>query len=188
VGEAVSRRRRLCRLSVRRGERVFLYRGQRCDLGLSKTRYFCFFFLVANYLGISNKEIPHKAFYFSYNDCNHYDYATLTMTLPVSTHHNSPRGSIYENPAQKRGFIVVIILCVLATVGMFCLIITLVICKNKRDRKKRAAKMDAEKAWNFPGRKGRYHKLEDEDEGEVWSVEMDDRRPTAYQGRYNEVC
>jgi hypothetical protein len=167
---------------------VFLYRGQRCDLRLLKTRYFCFFFLVAITWVFQKSYILHKASYPSNSDCNHYDYATLTMTLTIPTHHNSPRGSIYENPAQKRGFIVVIILCVLATVGMFCLIITLVICKNKRDQKKRAAKMDAEKAWNFPGRKGRYHKLEDEDEGEVWSVEMDDRRPTAYQGRYNEVC
>ncbi|KAI4664214.1 uncharacterized protein J4E79_003716 [Alternaria viburni] len=103
-------------------------------------------------------------------------------------HPRDTNSSIFQNPGEKRGFIVVIILSVLATVGMFCLIITLVICKNKRDRKKRAAKMDAEKSLNFlPGRKGRYRKLEDEDEGEVWSVEMDDRRPTAYQGRYSEV-
>ncbi|KAI4917002.1 hypothetical protein J4E90_003507 [Alternaria incomplexa] len=106
---------------------------------------------------------------------------------PTSLHTRDTNSSIFQNPGEKRGFIVVIILSVLATVGMFCLIITLVICKNKRDRKKRAAKMDAEKSLNFlPGRKGRYRKLEDEDEGEVWSVEMDDRRPTAYQGRYSE--
>ncbi|KAI4678530.1 uncharacterized protein J4E92_000403 [Alternaria infectoria] len=107
---------------------------------------------------------------------------------PTPLHTRDTNSSIFQNPGEKRGFIVVIILSVLATVGMFCLIITLVICKNKRDRKKRAAKMDAEKSLNFlPGRKGRYRKLEDEDEGEVWSVEMDDRRPTAYQGRYSEV-
>ena len=115
-------------------------------------------------------------------------HTTRTMS-PTSLHTRDTNSSIFQNPGEKRGFIVVIILSVLATVGMFCLIITLVICKNKRDRKKRAAKMDAEKSLNFlPGRKGRYRKLEDEDEGEVWSVEMDDRRPTAYQGRYSEVC
>lgn len=112
------------------------------------------------------------------------------MPLPITTHQNSPRNSIFENDAQKRGFIIVIILCLLATVGMFCLIISLVVCKNKRDRRKRAAKMNAE--IRLPGAKGKYRKLEDEEEGGddgVWSVEMDDRRPTAYKGgQYAQVC
>jgi hypothetical protein len=73
---------------------------------------------------------------------------------------------------------------------MFCLIISLVVCKNKRDRRKRAAKMNA--GIGLPGAKGKYRKLEDEEEGGdggVWSVEMDDRRPTAYKdGQYAQVC
>jgi hypothetical protein len=64
---------------------------------------------------------------------------------------------------------------------MSCLIISLVVCKNRRDRKKKAAIMQAEKTLPR-GNKGRYQKLEDE-EGGVWSVEMDDRRATAYEGR-----
>ncbi|CAN9211175.1 unnamed protein product [Alternaria alternata] len=103
------------------------------------------------------------------------------MSLHIKTHRITPRNSIFENDAQKRGFIVVIILSVLATVGMFCLIISLVICKNKRDRKNKAAIVNAE--MRMPGSKSRYRKLEDEEEAEggIWSVEMDDRRPTAYK-------
>jgi hypothetical protein len=112
------------------------------------------------------------------------------MSSPINTHKNHSRNSIFENDAQKRGFIIVIILCILATVGMFCLIISLVVCKNKRDRRKRAAKMNA--GINLPGAKGKYRKLEDEEEGGdggVWSVEMDDRRPTAYKdGQYAQAC
>ncbi|RYN20712.1 hypothetical protein AA0113_g6927 [Alternaria arborescens] len=111
------------------------------------------------------------------------------MSLPIKSHHISPRNSIFENDAQKRGFIVVIVLSVLATVGMFCLIISLVICKNKRDRKNKAAIVNAE--MRMPGSKSRYRKLEDEEEAEggVWSVEMDDRRPTAYKDgqQYGQV-
>jgi hypothetical protein len=81
---------------------------------------------------------------------------------------------IFENDDQKRGLIIVIVLCFLATVGMFCLIITLVILKNKRDRRKRVAKMDAEKHLpKMKGKQGRYHRLEDEREDGVWSTEMD---------------
>lgn len=113
------------------------------------------------------------------------------MPLPSGAHQNTPRNSIFQNDAQKRGFIVVIILCVLATVGMLCLILSLVMCKNKRDRRKKAAIMNAE--IRMPGSKSRYKKLEDEEEAEggVWSVEMDDRRPTAYKdgnGQYGQVC
>jgi hypothetical protein len=81
---------------------------------------------------------------------------------------------VFENDDQKRGLIVVIVLCFLATVGMFCLIVTLVILKNKRDRRKRAAKMDAEKPLpKMKGKQGRYQRLEDEREDGVWSTEMD---------------
>ncbi|KAG9193745.1 hypothetical protein G6011_03780 [Alternaria panax] len=103
------------------------------------------------------------------------------MSLPVTTHQNHPRNSIFENDAQKRGFIIVIVLSLLATVGMICLIVGMVIFKNKRDRRKKASIMNAD--IRMPGAKGRYRKLEDEEEAEggVWSVEMDDRRPTAYK-------
>jgi hypothetical protein len=82
---------------------------------------------------------------------------------------------VFENDDQKRGLIIVIVLCFLATVGMFCLIITLVVLKNKRDRRKREAKMDAEThlpKMKGKGRQGRYHRLEDEREDGVWSTEM----------------
>jgi hypothetical protein len=112
------------------------------------------------------------------------------MPSPVVNHQNRPRNSIFENDAQKRGLIVVIILCLLATVGMLCLILGLITCKNKRDRKKKAAMMNAD--IRMPGAKGRYRKLEEEEDGAdggVWSVEMDDRRPTAYKdGQYAQVC
>ena len=109
---------------------------------------------------------------------------------PTPLHTRDTNSSIFQNPGEKRGFIVVIILSVLATVGMFCLIISLVICKNKRDRKNKAAIVNAE--MRMPGSKSRYRKLEDEEEAEggVWSVEMDDRRPTAYKDgqQYGQVC
>ncbi|KAL1799502.1 hypothetical protein ACET3X_003539 [Alternaria dauci] len=113
----------------------------------------------------------------------------FSMPFPTKTHRIIPRNSIFENDTQKRGFVIVIILSVLATVGMFCLIISLVLCKNKRDRKKKAAIMNAE--IRIPGSKSKYRKLEDEEEAEggAWSVEMDDRRPTAYKSgqQYGEV-
>jgi hypothetical protein len=85
---------------------------------------------------------------------------------------DSDRSSpIFENDDQKRGLVIVIVLCFLATVGMFCLIVTLVVLKNKRDRRKRAAKMDAEGHLpKMKGKRGRYHRLEEDG---VWSMEMD---------------
>ncbi|KAH7381176.1 hypothetical protein DE146DRAFT_760624 [Phaeosphaeria sp. MPI-PUGE-AT-0046c] len=100
--------------------------------------------------------------------------------------------SVIANKTEARGLIIVIVLCVLATVGMFCLIITLVICKNKRDRRKRAARLASDDPTAYiggagmiggegmmrgagtGGQRGRYQKLEDE-EGGVWSVEMEER-------------
>jgi hypothetical protein len=82
---------------------------------------------------------------------------------------------IFENDEQKRGLIIVIVLCFLATVGMFCLIITLIVLKNKRDRRKREARIDPEnnllgKGVKGKGKQARYQRLEDEG---VWSTEMD---------------
>lgn len=102
---------------------------------------------------------------------------------PFMPPHNSspllPRGgSIFEDASQKRGFIVVIILSLLATFGMFGLIITLVILKNKRDRRRKAAKMTADKGSMWPGAPkkktgGRYQKLEDDERDGVWSADME---------------
>jgi hypothetical protein len=95
---------------------------------------------------------------------------------------------IFENSEQKRGLIVVVVLCFLATVGMFCLIITLVILKNKRDKRKRAAKMDAEKyVLKGKDKQRRYQRLEDE-EGDVWSTEMEGMgRNRAARGEYADA-
>ncbi|OAK96908.1 hypothetical protein IQ06DRAFT_338954 [Phaeosphaeriaceae sp. SRC1lsM3a] len=102
-----------------------------------------------------------------------------------------------DSKTQTRGLIIVIVLSILATVGMFCLIITLVICKNKRDRRKREARLNSSDPTAYiggagmlggeagirgvvgvgsTGKRGRYQKLEDEEAGGVWSVEMDERR------------
>lgn len=103
---------------------------------------------------------------------------------------------------QKRGLIIIIILSILATVGMFCLILGLVVCKNKRDKKKRAATLAAAPAGvgvsketggylglrggagvlsgGGNGGKGRYERLGDEEEG-VWSLEMGGRRGNGYE-------
>lgn len=91
--------------------------------------------------------------------------------------------SIFENDSQKRGFIIVIILSLFATVGMLALILTLVTLKNRRDRRKKKAKMDADKETAWPGTKGRYQKVDEEEKDGVWSadMEMDDRG--AYSGR-----
>lgn len=162
---------------VRQGE-TCLYR--RCAASSS-----CFAISIFIVLSYTIERYRNSYFPTSDRDLEH-----LTMLLPIKSHHISPRNSIFENDAQKRGFIVVIILSVLATVGMFCLIISLVICKNKRDRKNKAAIVNAE--MRMPGSKSRYRKLEDEEEAEggVWSVEMDDRRPTAYKDgqQYGQVC
>ncbi|KAF1937790.1 hypothetical protein EJ02DRAFT_42051 [Clathrospora elynae] len=97
-----------------------------------------------------------------------------------------PRNSIFQSSDEKRGFIIVIILCVMATVGMLCLIIALVVLKNIHNRRKREAKMDAEQ--HLPparSKQGKYQKLEDEcygEEGDVWNVEIDDR----VQGRVGQ--
>jgi hypothetical protein len=87
----------------------------------------------------------------------------------MAPQNNNNDSHIFANNDQKRGLIIVIVLCCLATVGMFCLILTLVILKNKRDRKKRAAKMHTEK--HVLKGKGRYQRLEDG----VWSTEMGNR-------------
>lgn len=92
-------------------------------------------------------------------------------------------GSIFENDVQRRGFVIVIILSLLATVGMFCLIITLVLLKNKRDRRIKKAKMDAEKGSVWPGaNKGRYQKVEEDKRDGVWSAEMEMEDRGAYSG------
>jgi hypothetical protein len=91
--------------------------------------------------------------------------------------------SIFENDEQKRGFVIVIVLSVFATVGMLALILTLVLLKNKRDRRKKAAKMDAEKGSLWPGaKKGRYQKVDDDERDGVWSAEMEMEDRGAYSG------
>jgi hypothetical protein len=101
--------------------------------------------------------------------------APLSTTDSDSDSKSDLHSHIFENDEQKRGFIVVIVLCFLATVGMFCLIITLVVIKNKRDRRKRETRIDAEKSLMGNGvdgkkKQARYQRLEDEG---VWSTEMD---------------
>ncbi|EUC43395.1 hypothetical protein COCMIDRAFT_100903 [Bipolaris oryzae ATCC 44560] len=92
--------------------------------------------------------------------------------------------SIFHDDSQKRGFIIVIVLSVFATVGMLALIFLLVFLKKKRDRRNKAAKMDAEKGSIWPGtKKGKYQKVEDEDQRDgVWSADMELDERGAYSG------
>ncbi|USP79657.1 uncharacterized protein yc1106_06931 [Curvularia clavata] len=111
--------------------------------------------------------------------------------MPSSTHFGaflvardeSHGFSIFENDSQKRGFIIVIILSLFATVGMLGLILTLIMLKNRRDRKKKKAKMDADKETAWPGTKGRYQKVDDEEKDGVWSAEMEMDDRGVYNGR-----
>lgn len=101
----------------------------------------------------------------------------------LTTRDESKIASIFENETQKRGFVIVIVLSLFATVGMLGLILTLVVLKNRRDRRKKKAKMDADKESPWPGTKGRYQKVDDDEKDGVWSAEMEMDDRGAYSGR-----
>lgn len=73
---------------------------------------------------------------------------------------------------RQRGLLIICLVLFLSTVGVFCLIVTLIIVKNKVQRRRREKRLEREKSvrsrWYAAGaQSGGYARLGDGEEGMV---------------------